>query len=112
MPSPSLLEVFNHVALLPRLPSREDSDSVSIAEHITQRLLDASNKLRQHANIPFKKEWASVYRSLRTCKELNVGGRLNKESLLRAFEELRDEDILILHITEQNAALLIRQHKW
>jgi hypothetical protein len=50
-----------------------------------------------------------VRRSLETCKVLNYGGRLDKTSLLREFQALQANELLILNVSEQNAALLIQR---
>ena len=53
--------------------------------------------------------WDTVRRSLETCRTVNQAGRLNKASLLTAFQQLGGQDVLTLHIAEQNAGLLIRR---
>lgn len=45
--------------------------------------------------------------SLEQCKVLNDDGRLNKQSLLEAFGNLTGNELLILHVTKQNAGVLI-----
>jgi hypothetical protein len=47
-------------------------------------------------------------RLLESSMTLNRGGRLNQTTLLTAFRDLEINGILVLHVAEQNAGLLIR----
>ena len=50
--------------------------------------------------------------SLRMSKVVNAGGRLYRSSLMTAFLELQVGDFLVLHVSAQNAGLIIRRdHK-
>lgn len=110
--SPSTLElIFNHVALPPRLPGRHDHRIEEIECALTVRLLNASRELRDLMYSDFGDQWDSIRRSLQICKTVNAGGRLNKVSLVTEFQRLERKDLLILHVTEQNAGLLIRRHQ-
>ena len=110
--SPSELEaVFNHIVLPPRLPSKQDVQLHKVENALTDRLLNASRVLRDHINVEYDDQWSCIRRSLQTCKAVNVGGKLNKSSLLTHFRSLERKDILILHIAEQNAGLLVRRHR-
>lgn len=107
----SILEsLFNHVALPPRLPGKRDHNIEEIECAITVRLLNASRDLRDLMYNDFGDQWDSIRRSLQVCKAVNAGGKLNKASLVTAFQKLERKDILILHVAEQNAGLLIRRH--
>lgn len=110
--STSILEaVFHHVALPPRLPHEADLRLDMTQKDLAQLLLKASITLRDGSLAKFGKQWDAVRRAIQTCKTLNVDAKLTKESLLLALRELTGSDILILHIPEQNAALLIRLSK-
>ena len=109
--APSVFEgVFNHIVLPPRLPSKKDAQLHKIENALTDRLLNASRVLIDHANIEYNDQWNCIRRSLESCKAVNVGGKLNKASLLTQFRNLQRKEILILHIAEQNAGLLVRRH--
>ncbi|PQE19818.1 p-loop containing nucleoside triphosphate hydrolase protein [Rutstroemia sp. NJR-2017a WRK4] len=106
----ALLEaVFNHLVLPPRLPERQDTDIESIQQSILSRLIQACDTLEQSTGDAFKDTWASVRQSLRVCRDTNPG-HLEKVSMLSAFADLEENDILILHVVEQNAALLVRRN--
>lgn len=108
---PSTLEsLFNHVALPPRLPGEHDHKIEEIECALTVRLLSASRELRDLMYNDFGDQWDSIRRSLQTCKAVNAGGKLNKASLVTEFRSLERKDLLILHVAEQNAGLLIRRH--
>ncbi|KAI9734261.1 MAG: hypothetical protein M1834_002365 [Cirrosporium novae-zelandiae] len=109
--SPTLLEsLFNHIALPPRLPGKHERSIEQIGHALIVRLLNASRFLRDLTNNEFRDQWDCIRRILQTCKTVHSGGRVNKSSLLTEFRTLEHKDLLILHITEQNAGLLIRRH--
>ncbi len=106
----TLLEsVFNHLVLPPRLPGQQDTDITDIEQSILTRLIRACDTLGRLTGPSLAPTWASVRHSLRVCRKINPG-RLEKASLLQEFSTLRPKDLLILHVVEQNAALLIRRH--
>lgn len=106
----ALLEsVFNHFVLPPKLPGHRDIDIEGIEQSILSRLLRACDSLSKCTNQQFGETWASVRFSLRVYLNINQG-RLEKASLLQGFCNLQRNSLLILHVVEQNAALLIRRH--
>jgi hypothetical protein len=107
-PKDFLESLFNHIALPPRLPGRQDIRLDRVERGLVERLLDASINLSSLPRNDFIDEWESLRRSLETCRRVNSGGRLTKTSLLTALRELQGQDFIALHITEQNAALIIR----
>lgn len=110
--SPSLIElIFNHVALPPRLPGKQEDRIDHIEGALTDRLLAASRTLKNLTSVEFSNDWDCIRRSLEICKTVNAGGRLNKTSLLKEFRSLERKDLLILHVAEQNAGLTIRRYQ-
>jgi hypothetical protein len=106
----TLLEaVFNHLVLPPKLPGQLDTDIEGIEHSILTRLIRACDTLSGFAGQEFAGTWASVCRSLRACLSI-THGRLIKASMLQEFRNLQPKNLLILHVVEQNAALLIRRH--
>jgi hypothetical protein len=111
MSSPGFLEsLFNHVALPPRLPGRLESEIDEIDDALTDRLLGS---IRTFASRLPESHFSTVlqclHRSLRISKGVNAGGKLTKNSLLAAMKELKGEEMIIIYIMEQNAALLLRR---
>ena len=102
-----LLTVFNHLVLPPKVPGEADTDSASIANAIGQRLVHACDTLITIAGRS-EDAWASIQHCLHACLRVNQG-RLEKASLKLEFHNLQPGETLILHIVEQNAALLVRR---
>ncbi|KAI9684828.1 MAG: hypothetical protein M1829_000203 [Trizodia sp. TS-e1964] len=103
---------FNHIALPPRLPGQQDAKLDVVESGLIQRLVNATKHLAHLTDPPASRDlWHTLRRSLQTCKYLNSGRRLSKASLLTAFRELQGSDFIALHVTEQNAALIIRLHE-
>jgi hypothetical protein len=106
----ALLEsVFNHLVLPPKLPGHRDIDFEGIKQSILTRLIRACDTLGKFTGEQFGETWASVRYSLCICLNINRG-RLEKASVLQEFCNLQRNGLLILHVVEQNAALLIRRH--
>lgn len=105
--SDSVLEsLFHHVALPPRLPGKRDSN-IKIETALIVLLINATRTFKEHTNNEFGEEPDDIHRILQTCRAMNSGGQLNKTSLLTQFRTLEPNCPLILHVTEQNAGLLI-----
>lgn len=98
-----LESLVNHVALPPRLPGRQDGKLNEIESDLIAFLMNAASK------VDSGNELGDLRRSLQTCKVVNADRRLRKSSLLTAFRELQVDEFLILHVVEQNAALVIRR---
>jgi hypothetical protein len=99
------------VALPPRLPGRQESRLDKIEQALNERLQDTSRSLRDLTADQFGGDWDRVRRILLTCKTVNAGAKLSKASLLTAFRGLQLNDLIILHVAEQNAAILIRRYQ-
>lgn len=103
-----LESVFNHLVLPPKLPGQPDTDTPGIEHSILTRLIRACDTLDKLAGQGFAETWAPISNSLCTCLNLNRG-RLEKASLLQEFQSIQPKVSLILHVVEQNAALIIRR---
>ena len=104
----SLLTVFNHLVLPPKVPGQADPDSASIGNSIGSLLLHACDTLISLAGHS-EEAWVSIRRCLHACLRVNQG-RLEKAALELEFRNLQPGETLILHIVEQNAALLVRRN--
>lgn len=103
--------LFNHVALPPQLPGKQDDRIDQVERALTDRLQDASRTLRDLTNDDIRNQFDFVCHTLHVCKTVNAGGKLDTTSLAAEFRNLRRNDLLILHIAEQNTGLLIRRHQ-
>lgn len=101
--------LFNHVALPPRLPGQSDKENDAIERALVDRLLNAVCFIRDLPKNDLYQEWDAIRSLLQTCKTLNAGGKLDKTSLLTEFKGLEHNELLILHIREQNAGVLVRR---
>ena len=102
-----LESVFNHLVLPPKLPGRQDVDTEDIQHNLLSRLIRACDTLKRFTGRESRETWASVHHSLLICLKTNRG-RLEKASMLEELPKLPRNGIIILHVVEQNAALLIR----
>ena len=91
--------VYNHIVLPAKLPGGEDVNVEKINQRLVERLI--------HSARDFKDSFVDA--DIQCCKSLNASGKLNRTSLLAEFRRLGRNDLLILHVSEQNAALLIRR---
>ena len=106
----SILEsVIHHIALPPRLPGKEDKCVDQIECSLQDRLLDASRILKTVTEAELSHQWDCIRVVLQISKEAYTGGSLNKASLVTNFQSIDYKHPLILHVTEQNAGLLIRR---
>ncbi|KAM3074145.1 hypothetical protein ACMFMG_003033 [Clarireedia jacksonii] len=101
--------LINHLVLPPRLPGEEDGNP-QLDCALFDRLINASKLLR---NVTDHECWESIRRSLQVSKAIqcNSQAKLNKASLISEMRNLDHGVILILHVLEQNAALLISRRK-
>lgn len=106
-----LNSVFNHLVLPPQIPGSQDENIDEIGDEILRGLIVASRTASKHTT---NAHWTNAYHdlgtSLEACLELN-NGRLEKKSLLKHFQGMVPGQVLILHVVEQNAGLLIRREK-
>jgi hypothetical protein len=103
--------LFNHLVLPPRLPGKQDNRIEDIEHELITRALLASRTIRDLVDIDFRDRWDSVRRSLETCRAVNLGGKLDRTLLLKELRSIQSGEVLILHIAQQNAGLLIRHHQ-
>jgi len=69
-------------------------------------------KLREITSSHHYAQLDLLRRSLDVCQSVNYGSKLNKASLLIAFQELASADhTLILYVAAQNAGLLIQRQE-
>jgi len=104
----SLASIFNHLVLPPKLPGQQDADIQQVSDDILRRLIKATATLSKLDGQKQALTWRDLDRSLRCCQFLHASGRLEKQSLIPALQNLKHHESLILHILEQNAALIIR----
>jgi predicted oxidoreductase len=102
-----LLQLYHH-AVLPRdVPGHDDGNISSIDSEILDRLIRAVQGIAPYLPDADKGPVDAVRLALTTAKTLNVDGQIDKRTLVNELQDLRGDNVLILYITEQNAALLV-----
>ncbi|PWY75305.1 hypothetical protein BO94DRAFT_578003 [Aspergillus sclerotioniger CBS 115572] len=99
--------VFEHAALPPQLPGSHDETIAEVEASLIVRMLNATDTMRDFE--PDSNLWDNLKRSLNACKHIHVNGSIDKAQLIQSLQEISPENMVILHIREQNAGLLIRQ---
>lgn len=104
-----LRSVLDHAVLPPNVPGKREKEESyeEISDDLLTRLQRACKQAEGLAGQPFSNAICSLSESLQACRELNRG-RLDKETMLRYFAQIKPQDVLILYVIEQNAAILIR----
>ncbi|KAI9038037.1 uncharacterized protein KD926_011375 [Aspergillus affinis] len=102
-----LEEVFNHIVLPPRLPDHSDKDVDQVNRGIIHYAIEAVEALFSLAGDEYQSAWELIKRSLHRCSSIHEYGHVDRCNLMDAFGAIEDRTALILHVTEQNAGLLI-----
>lgn len=103
-------DVFNHLVLPPQLPAKRDADIEATGNAIVARLIQATSTLIGLASASQEEtsSWLAVRQYLQSFQSLHALGRLEQSSLISAFQNFSQQNPLLLHVAEQNAALIIR----
>jgi hypothetical protein len=103
-----LRAVANHVLLPPDLPGGVDKNLSEISRDLLRRVRAACVDM----NFALEGEHRQVLNSLRTsldyCERMHTSLTLDSTQLQWAAQQLSEQEILIIHVQEQNAGLLIR----
>lgn len=98
--------VFNHLVLPPKLPGGQDPHLDEEGRDFVTRLIAAIDTLNAATNENYSGPLSSLRDSLHICRHLNRGC-LDKDTLAVALKDFGHAP-LVLHVVEQNAALIIR----
>lgn len=104
------MNVFNHLVLPPRLPDAEDDDVEIISDEIISRLIHATSTIKTLAGPDQASIWLMVRRLLQRCHSIHAQGRLEKKLLVSEFQGIEHNQPILLHVLEQNAALILRRN--
>lgn len=102
-----LENLFNHIALPPRLPQRNDTKIEIFERALTESLLKWASLFRDRVGDNSTHSWDSVVITLLNCDVLHVGEKLNSVTLQNAFSKLSLRQSLVIYVAKQNAELLI-----
>ena len=109
----SLNTILHHVVLPDQLPKSREADLHIIEQTLLKRLIDASGRLLQCSQPSHAPAIEALRQSLITCQEVHDNplegvSCLDKDKVIGALRNLKPHQMLILYLTEQNGALLIR----
>ena len=106
-----LLSLINHIVLPPRIPAKEDHDSV-VNQELTRRLIQAAQSIRDYANQESLLEWEQLLSGLKASQALNSESHLDKATLIDRLTVLSPGTFLVLHVSNQNAGILNYRQAW
>ncbi|KAI1264019.1 hypothetical protein F5Y18DRAFT_437210 [Xylariaceae sp. FL1019] len=106
-----LRAVFNHLVLPPQVPGGQDWDVEAISQDVLKRVIRACETIDAVIDSPWSEAFQSLRASFHACFSLN-SGRLERSTMLEHFSQLDQTHMLILHVVEQNSALLVRRDTW
>lgn len=101
-----LLQLVHHAALPRDVPGNEEQNLSAIGTGLLERVIEAVKTVGCEAREYFPLV-DSIRLTLEISKKLNVEGMVNKHLLVEAINELDGNHAFFLHVTEQNAALLL-----
>lgn len=105
--------LFHHLALPQQLPHAEDADLSAIEASLTDQLLVAVSLMRDSARDALQSGSCCVWERVRQClavsKAILNDGRVDRIRLLSALRTIQPLEVLLLHVRNQNAALLIHR---
>lgn len=99
--------IVAHVCLPPKLPFKRERFLDQIEEALASYVSDACRTLRDQLSGHLSYTWGSVRSAVQTCIHANHGRSIDRTRFLMALETLDTFSPLILHITAQNAGILI-----
>lgn len=99
--------LFNHIALPPRLPQKNDTKLEIFEKALTESLLKWASLFRNGVGSKSAGLWDLIINTLFNCDFLHAGGKLNSSSLKTSFSQLALGQCLIIYVAQQNAGLLI-----
>ncbi|KAF3192372.1 hypothetical protein TWF225_000621 [Orbilia oligospora] len=105
----ALESIFNHIVLPAQLPGKEDHDVNAISSDLLNVLSTATREFRDLTYDRYYQEFSLVHQSLSSYRQVCIDGVLNKQVLLQQLRHLNLKEQLVLHVTKQNAALIVRR---
>jgi hypothetical protein len=101
-------DLFYHIVLPPRVPEKQDSDLEYLSCALLKRLIAACDEFEKLGGPLWSKPIQDVLSSLNIATDL-IERRLEKSTIIEHFRQLRPGLTIILHVDQQNAAVLVRQ---
>ncbi|KAK6334542.1 hypothetical protein TWF730_003756 [Orbilia blumenaviensis] len=100
---------FNHIVLPTQLPGKEDNDVNAIASDLLNVVATAIREFRDLTYDRYYTQLSLVHQSISNYRHACIDGVLNKQIVIQQLRHLEPKEQLILHVTKQNAVLLVRR---
>ncbi|KAJ6561074.1 hypothetical protein DFH09DRAFT_1035925 [Mycena vulgaris] len=113
---PATLEyIINHLFLPPRLPQKDDS-LLSLQKGLLNHISDCARSFCEglrNDNVPneVQARWATLRRTLENFASVHGVSEISRDSLQMIIIRMQLDDVLCLHITSQNAGVILRRGK-
>ncbi|KAH9903539.1 hypothetical protein F4778DRAFT_790586 [Xylariomycetidae sp. FL2044] len=109
----SLNTLFNHIVLPVDIPGNQDENLESIEDELLRRMHDACTTLQDVASREggYAAAWSETLDALVSCHNLDSRNTNYQKFLQSEFLHLKPGGYLLLHVAEQNAALIIRRKR-
>ncbi|KAL6717793.1 hypothetical protein ACLMJK_003878 [Lecanora helva] len=102
--------IFHHVFLPPRLPKEDDTGNGLGDRALTKLLIRSAALFRDENDSDTYQPWSTILRTLRSFASLHEhSNSLSQDTLKRAFHDLKDGGVVILHVAIQNSGLIFRK---
>ncbi|KAI9758999.1 MAG: hypothetical protein M4579_002662 [Chaenotheca gracillima] len=108
LPPDHLDFIINHLVLPPQLPQEDDSDDDEKRNCLLKLVLDTACSYGNLLDEGYHRQWADVKSLLSALVKIQRGNEVDQEALCRSLATLKPGDTLALHVTAQNAGLIIR----
>lgn len=100
--------LFHHLFLPPRVPHTSDNQLLG-DRAILEQLVQSAAQFRDIGDPRFYSQWSTLCRTLQAFATMHRNGSLSKLALRSSFCDLKDGDIIILHVAVQNSGLILRK---
>jgi hypothetical protein len=101
--------LYYHLAMPAKVPVHPDSNPELVEEALLKRLKLAAQRMKWVSASSSGDHWGKIERCLSVYKRTHAAGCLDKTILLSELRAMRHDDLFILYLRSQNAALLIYQ---
>ncbi|KAI5846642.1 hypothetical protein DFP73DRAFT_546547 [Morchella snyderi] len=105
----SLSYIINHVFLPPKLPQEAETDVGERNSALLKVVRDIAEYYCERKGHDINEQWAPAVKMLTTLGKFDNNGSFNAEAFRKSVRYMESGDVLALHISAQNAGLILRQ---
>ncbi|MCJ1447859.1 MAG: hypothetical protein MMC23_008371 [Stictis urceolatum] len=104
--------LFNNVFLPPQLPCIGDCNKKSNLHALITVLIQSSRHIQERIHPDHHTLWSGIRRCLSSFQDLHArSGTLDHLSLLKAFSDVIEGDVVVVYVALQNCCLIFRKTK-